>query len=290
MRNGVYKMNIISQIWAIITSVAMLLTTIIGIGPMTTTPSSVELVKTDKLLLENAMYTGQGITTDGEYYYTSGTIAALGATGIAKWKADDYSLVASRFGVIPEEYKDKYECNHVGGVSYYDGLIYAAVENKSKDGTFVITYDCETLDTVSVYEVECEALIDGIPWCAVDSNGGYLYCSPFHNTDKIVAFDLETMEFSHYIMLSESISRIQGGEEYNGKLYLSSDNGENTDTVYSIDIESGEVQTVCERTVPGIVGNEAEGLTVFPMSDGSLIHVIDYDKTVGISIRHYSIG
>lgn len=282
-------MNILSQVWGIITIIAMILTTVLGIGPVTTEPTSIELVKTDRLLLEKAMYSGQGITTDGEYYYTSGTITAMDVTGLAKWNAEDFSLVDSRLGVIPNEYKENYEFNHVGGISYYDGLIYAAVENKKKDRTLVITYDCETLDTVSVNEVENEYLTDGIPWCAVDGDNGYVYCSPFHNVDKIVAFDIDTMEFSHYIELSETVMRIQGGEVYDGKIYLSSDNGANTDTVYSVDVENGETQTVCERTVPGLAGNEAEGMTVFPMSDGSVIHILDYDKAVGIYIRHYSM-
>lgn len=282
-------MNILSQVWGIITIIAMILTTVLGIGPVTTEPTSIELVKTDRLLLEKAMYSGQGITTDGEYYYTSGTITAMDVTGLAKWNAEDFSLVDSRLGVIPNEYKENYEFNHVGGISYYDGLIYAAVENKKKDRTLVITYDCETLDTVSVNEVENEYLTDGIPWCAVDGDNGYVYCSPFHNVDKIVAFDIDTMEFSHYIELSETVKRIQGGEVYDGKIYLSSDNGENTDTVYSVDVENGETQTVCERTVPGLAGNEAEGMTVFPMSDGSVMHILDYDKAVGIYIRHYSM-
>lgn len=282
-------MNILSQVWGIITIIAMILTTVLGIGPVTTEPTSIELVKTDRLLLEKAMYSGQGITTDGEYYYTSGTITAMDITGLAKWNAEDFSLVDSRLGVIPNEYKENYEFNHVGGISYYDGLIYAAVENKKRDRTLVVTYDCETLDAVSVNEVKDEYLTDGIPWCAVDGDNGYVYCSPFRNVEKIVAFDIDTMEFSHYIELSEAVTRIQGGEVYDGKIYLSSDNGENTDTVYCVDVENGETQTVCERTVPGLAGNEAEGMTVFPMSDGSLMHILDYDKAVGIYIRHYAM-
>lgn len=282
-------MNILSQVWGIITIIAMILTTVLGIGPVTTESTSIELVKTDRLLLEKAMYSGQGITTDGEYYYTSGTITAMDITGLAKWNAEDFSLVDSRLGVIPNEYKENYEFNHVGGISYYDGLIYAAVENKKRDRTLVVTYDCETLDAVSVNEVKDEYLTDGIPWCAVDGDNGYVYCSPFRNVEKIVAFDIDTMEFSHYIELSETVTRIQGGEVYDGKIYLSSDNGENTDTVYCVDVENGETQTVCERTVPGLAGNEAEGMTVFPMSDGSLMHILDYDKAVGIYIRHYAM-
>ncbi len=281
--------QVLSKVWALITAICMILTGFIDFGEATVTPSTLEIVKTDKVLLEKAMYTGQGITTDGEYYYTSGSMTALKMTGLAKWKADDFTLEMSNLDVIPKEYKDKYESNHVGGISYYNGLIYAGVENKGKDHPLVVTYDCETLEKVSVYEISNEILPNGIPWCAVDADNGYLYCSPFRDVEKIAAFDIDTMQFSHYIVLSQGITRIQGGEVYQGKLYLSSDNGENTDTVYTVDVISGDTQVFCERTAPGLAGNEAEDMTVFPMSDGSFVHIIDYDKTVGIYIRHYGV-
>ena len=34
---------------------------------------------------------------------------------------------------------------------------------------------------------------------------------------------------------------------------------------------------------------EAEGLTVWPAPDGSLVHVLDYNKAVGIFLRHYKL-
>lgn len=281
--------SIFKQFWAAFTALCTVITFIVGFGTPTASPT-VELVNTDKLLLEDAMYAGQGITTDGEYYYTSGAMTAVNVTGLAKWRVDDFSLVSKRLSVIPHEYKEKYNSNHVGGIGYYNGLIYAACENSSKDHPLVITYDCETLETVSVYELPIEILPNGIPWCAVDGDNGYLYCSPFRDVDKIAAFDLETMEFDHYIYLSQGVTRIQGGDVYKSKLYLSSDNGENTDTIFVIDVFTGETTLLCERTLPGLNGNEAEGMTVCPMGDGSLLHIIDYDRIVGIYIRHYSIA
>lgn len=280
--------NLFKQFWSAFTALCMVITCIVGFGTPTAS-STVELVDTDKLLLEKAMYAGQGITTDGEYYYTSGAMTAADVTGLAKWRVDDFSLVSKRLSVIPHEYKEKYNSNHIGGIGYYNGLIYASCENSSKDHPLVITYDCETLETVSVYELPIEVLPNGIPWCAVDGDNGYLYCSPFRDVDKIAAFDLETMEFDHYIYLSQGVTRIQGGDVYDGKLYLSSDNGENTDTIFCVDVFDGETTLLCERTIPGLNGNEAEGMTVYPMDDGSFLHVIDYDRVVGIYIRHYSI-
>lgn len=280
--------NLFKQFWSAFTALCMVITFIVGFGTPTAS-STVELVDTDKLLLEKAMYAGQGITTDGEYYYTSGAMTAVNMTGIAKWNADDFTLVSKRLGVIPKEYREKYDSNHIGGIGYYNGLIYASCENSSKDHPLVITYDCETLETVSVYELSTEVLPNGIPWCAVDADNGYLYCSPFRDVEKIAAYKLDTMEFDHYIYLTQGVTRIQGGDVYDGKLYLSSDNGENTDTIFCVDVFDGETTLLCERTIPGLNGNEAEGMTVYPMDDGSFLHVIDYDRVVGIYIRHYSI-
>ena len=38
-----------------------------------------------------------------------------------------------------------------------------------------------------------------------------------------------------------------------------------------------------------VLFNEAEGVTVYPMADGTFIHVLDYDKTVGVYLRHYKL-
>lgn len=286
MTNNILKF--ISPLLAPLTLLAVLITCLLDIGVATTTPET-DLIKTDKVYLEKAMVTGQGITTDGEYYYTSGSMTALKMTGLAKWKAEDFSLVASRLGVVPEECSESYGSNHVGGISYYNGLIYASVENKGKNHPLVVTYDCETLQVVDVYDMPIEVLPNGIPWCAVDAEKGLLYCSPFRDVEKIAAFDLDTMEFSHYINLTQGITRIQGGEVYAGKLYLSIDNKDNTDSVYTVDVNTGDTQLLFDRTLPGVAGNESEGMTVYPMADGSLYHIIDYDKAVGIYIRHYAV-
>ena len=282
-------MDFFQTIISLLMSICMMLTGFLDQG----TPKhsvNVELVKEEKLVFTDAMYAGQGITADGEYFYTSGSLTALGVAGLAKWDAETMECVATNANAIPADYKEFYGCDHIGGISYYDGKIYAAVENKAEDFPLVITYDCETLELIDIFVVEPDNLPDGIPWCAVDAQNGYLYCSPFHDVERILVFDLETMEFSHFIELSRTVTRIQGGEVYNGLLYLSYDaENSNTDYILTVDVETGDVETLCSRTVPSMAGNEAEGVTVFPMDDGSLVHVLDYDKTVGVYVRHYSV-
>lgn len=282
-------MDFFQMIISLLMSVCMMLTGFLDQG----TPKhsvNVDLIKEEKLVFTDAMYSGQGITTDGEYFYTSGSLTAFGMAGLMKWNAKTMECVAENTDAIPADYKEFYGCDHIGGISYYNGKIYAAVENKAEDFPLVITYDCETLELVEIFVVEPDNLPDGIPWCAVDAQNGYLYCSPFSDVEYILAFDLETMEFSHFIELSRTVTRIQGGEVYNGLLYLSYDaENSNTDYILTVDIETGDVETLCSRTVPSMAGNEAEGVTIFPMDDGSLVHVLDYDKTVGVYVRHYKV-
>ncbi len=282
-------MNFFYDIIALLSAICMIFTGFMDYGTPTSS-KSVNLVREDKLVFDQAMYAGQGITTDGEYYYTSGSMTGLGMTGLAKWDADTMELICTNLNPIPELYKNIYKSDHVGGISYYDGKIYAAVENEPEDYNLVITYDCENLELIEVYKVKSDILIDGIPWCAVDGDNGYLYCSPFNEVECIVAFDLETMEFSHTIELSTPLKRIQGGEVYEGVLYLSNDaENSNTERIYGVDIGTGKVTTICSRTLPSMAGNEAEGITVFPMEDGTIYHILDYDKTVGVYVRHYEI-
>lgn len=279
-----------SSVLSLLTAICMLFTTVMDLGTATVTPG-VELIKEDKMVFDAAAYAGQGIATDGEYYYTSGSLTALGIAGISKYDAETMELVARNYDAIPKEYRENYGTDHIGGISYYNGLVYAAVENEAEDYPLVITYDAETLEPVNTYVLPSEPLPDGIPWLCVDGENGYLYCSQFNNVDCILAFDLDTMEFSHEIPLSTQVVRIQGGEAYDGVLYLSSDvEDSNNDVIYTVDLATGEVDTLCTRSLPSLAGNEAEGLTVYPMEDGSLVHVLDYDKTVGIYVRHYKIA
>ncbi len=281
-------MGFFESIWAFLVAFCMVFTGFMDYGTASAT-KEVELIKEEKMVLDAAMYAGQGITTDGEYYYTSGSLTAFGVAGLAKWDAETFEQVAVNTKAIPEKYVDAHDSDHIGGISYYDGKIYAAVENEAEDFSLVITYDTETLQPIDSYKMPNGYLPDGIPWCAVDADNGYLYCSQFNEVDYIVACDLETMEFSHVIELSETVYRIQGGEVYNGVLYLSNDDESNNDKILTVDISTGEVDKLCTRSLPSLAGNEAEGLTVYPMEDGSLIHVLDYDKTVGVYVRHYAV-
>lgn len=279
----------IRTVWAVFSSLILVISGFINGGDISSSPNA-ELVRSEQFTLDEALLMSQGITTDGEYFYTSGSIAALDLVGMAKWTADGFEKVIYTHNAIPQEIKDKYNSDHIGGISYYNGKIYAATEDETDTYNLILVYDAETLEfTGEYYDLGTEYLDDGIPYCAVDGENGYLYTSQFHETDCILAYHLDDMTFSHKIMLSEPIDRIQGAEYYDGLLYMSYDvSGSATEKVQTVDVKTGKVETLFERTVSGR-DHEAEGLTVYPMTDGSFIHVADYDKLISVTIRHYSL-
>ena len=152
-------------------------------------------------------------------------------TGLSKFD-NEMNCLKVRTNAVPKEFTEKYGSNHIGGIDCANGYIYAPVEGKV-DGrhlyNFILLYDCKTLKYTGIYyDMSSEYLTDGIPWCAIDRENGYLYTSQFHNVGEILQHDLETMTFLRAIPLEEKLDRIQGGSVYNGMLYLSYDAANST--------------------------------------------------------------
>lgn len=249
------------------------------------------LVSTDTFVADNAMVMGQGITTDGEYFYTSGTLTAINFTAIAKYTVDGMKYVDSNTDPLPKVCKNRGN-NHIGGISYYDGKIYAPVEGGDEVPACIVVFDAETLKaTGEVYDLPADAFPDGVPWCAVDSETGYLYASKWKDTKTIYVYDVnDDMKLVKELKLTGTIKRIQGGEFFGGTLYLSQDtkdNGKLRD-ILSVDVETGEVAVVAQRNI-GSARFEAEGMTFTQSEEGTIMHVLDYNKTIGIFVHHYSV-
>ncbi len=250
-----------------------------------------KLVSTDTFVVDNAMIMGQGITTDGEYFYTSGTLTAINFTAIGKYTVDGMEYVDSNTNPLPDICKVRGN-NHIGGISYYDGKIYAPVEGGDKVPACIVVFDAGTLKaTGEVYDLPSADFPDGVPWCAVDGETGYLYASMWKDTKKIYVYDVnDGMKLVKTLTLTSTIRRIQGGEFFDGTLYLSQDTKNNGKlrNILSVDVETGEVSVVAERNI-GSEKFEAEGITFTKDENGTVMHVLDYNKTIGISVHHYSV-
>ena len=285
-------MFIIRKIWSVITLPLLIITLLTS--PVAKSTESAELISKDSFVFEKALLMGQGLTTDGEYYYTSGSIAALDLTALAKFTFDDMEIVKSAVNPLPKEISKRGD-DHIGGISYYNGKIYASVEDSDEYiYPCIVVFDCETLKpTGEVYDLPAEIYDDGVPWCAVDNETGYLYASKWTEAKTIYAYDInDGMKLVKEIPLKGLgvIDRIQGGEFYNGTLYLSNDieNNGNIKNILKVDVDSGVVELFAERDVGG-ENIEAEGLTFGLNEDGAVMHVLDYNKVIGIFVHHYNV-
>lgn len=229
----------------------------------------------------------QGVTTDGEYWYFSGK------TSLVKIGFDNQTVYAYNYKALDGELSENYNSKHIGGISYYNGYIYASLEDsKQWQHPVIALYDAETLEYTGIcHEVSSEILTRGIPWVAVDAENGFIYASHSKTVEEIHCFDLDTFEYVKSFAVSNPMDAIQGGEVYNGKLYVGTN--DSTRAVYTIDVKSGKVEKLFDRIMyqPKLIdnfGGEGEDLTVYPMEDGTLIHALDIGALfIDSNLRHY---
>lgn len=230
-------------------------------------PEGAEVVGKNTYVLFDYQASSQGVTNDGEYFYFSGN-KNLGKADI---KTGEITLLMA--DAIPAELKEK-GCNHIGGLSYYNGYVYAAVEDGPDYlNSFIVLYNAENLEYSGIfYELPHELHIEGVPWCAVDAERNYLYTAEWTNATVLNVFDLETMKLVKTVPLSEPIDRIQGAEMFGGKLYMSCDELNDMKRILCLDVETGKVETAFTRNVGEVF--EAEGITVYADENGEPVFCV----------------
>ena len=256
------------RIWSAFTAIIMVITLLLS--PKALENEKITLVDTDNFVLEKALIMGQGITTDGEYYYTSGSFAAVSMTALAKYTFEDMEYVSCNFMAIPY-FLMKEGFDHIGGIGNYNGKIYAALEGEGEEHTACIAvYDTETLEFTGEYYYLPEEKFSKVPWCCVDMETGYLYASVWDDAEYVYVFDVNNeMEYVKDIKISgctNSLDRIQGCEIYNGNLYLSQDTHDSNYTkfVYRMNIDTGETEVAFERRL-----TVAESLNLRELQSGT---------------------
>lgn len=228
-----------------------------------------------------AIFRSQGMTTDGETFYFSSK------TTLIRTKLDSKTVIDADYSAIPDELKENYGIAHIGGLSYYDGFIYAGMEDsKVWDYPIVGVYDAETLDFVEYFILDSETVTRGLPWVCVDGETGYLYCTDHSKQPtKLLVYDTANeMKFVKEIPLSFSVPSIQGAEFHNGILYAATN--DETKAIYKINPESGEVEKHLDRN---LLGGEGEGMTFITKENGETVLVAMDMGTIFINafIREY---
>lgn len=245
-------------------------------------------------VMAEALAMGQGITTDGTYFYTAGAATGLHVTYLGKIEVASMTMTDKHLNPLPEICKARGN-NHIGGISYYNGRIYASVEGGDVCRACIAVFDPETLEpTGDVYDLPNESFDDGIPWLAADPDTGYLYASQWSHADTVYVFDandgMRLVRSFHPGGIGE-LDRIQGGEFFGGDLYLSQDSRDNgtCKRLLRLDTQTGEVTVAAERDVKG--GRiEAEGMTFLVRDGNPSLFVLDYNKAVGVFLREYAVA
>ena len=239
-------------------------------------------VRSENFGLFEAIPRYQGVTTDGESWYYSWNF------GLQKTDINN-CLQVSQFIAIPPRFLLQ-GSNHIGDISYYDGKIYAALEDGSDYlRPYILIYDADTLKWTGVYyEMPYDLHIDGVPWVAVDGARGFAYTAEWSNATVLNIFDLEDFTLVRTQPLSQPIDRIQGAEiGPDGLLYCAADT-KGAHTVWAVNPDTGAVAKAFDRVLDDAV--EAEGITVLPMEDGSLIHCIETGASrVNVEFKHYRL-
>ncbi len=237
-----------------------------------------EPVYTDSYTLLDGLSRSQGVTTDGEYYYFSSNFFLI------KTRLDAVTQVASNYLAIPPHLLAK-GCKHIGGITYYDGKIYAPVEDsKVFENLYICVYDAKTLRFLFSKAVPLEYHENGIPWCAADPEKGLIYSAGRDHITSVNAYDAKTLEFVEKIDFEAPVHKVQGGEMYEGILYLSISRDDHA--VFAINLETGAVRKAFARNLESSA--EGEGMTILPGPKGTLFHVLDISSSqLVINFRHY---
>jgi outer membrane protein assembly factor BamB len=231
----------------------------------------------------------QGVTTDGESWIFSGRNA------LERVSLDGKTVLAVNAQAIPDALKERYGSAHVGGISFADGLIWAPIEDsKTWAHPIVATFDAKTLAfTGDYWELPVGNHGHGVPWVAADAGNGLLYAGDGGNDREIFIYDLGDLSERGKLALAEPVEDIQGGEVYEGLLYLGSN--DRTRAVYTVDPATGEVTKLFDRIAyqPKAIdnfGGEGEDLTLLLLPDSTVIHTLQTGASfLDLRLRHYKL-
>ncbi len=242
----------------------------------------------------DALDCSQGVTTDGTDWIYSGK------TSLIKISADSEEVLAYNKKAIPAQMRTQLGSRHIGGISFANGYVYAAIEDsKVWKHPVVALYNAETLEYSGRFvelpgkdSGSAQALTQGVPWVACDTENGVFYVAQCRNAQELYAYDLETLAYQSTIPLRTSVDRIQGGEMYCGYLYVATN--DDARAVYRIRPDTGEVEHYFDRILAhsdhiANFGGEGEDMTVLPMQDGTIFHALNIGALfVDANLRHYA--
>ncbi|MGI5233418.1 hypothetical protein [Actinoallomurus sp. CA-142502] len=246
----------------------------------------------------NALERGQGVATDGTYFYYAGP------GGMVKATISNDSEVASKPFPIPSSLSGTYHSDHIGDLEYYAGYVIAPIED-GDDGyqhPLLALYNASDLSYTGRYvQLPLDQMPGGVPWVAVDANAGLVYTAPWtqeaaEGTNELVVYHLSdllglpagaTLPVASTVTLSQPLSSIQGAASWEGRLYASVDTD---NSVYSIDPTSGQVAYEFHQDTE--TDDEVEGIAAWDLGPtGGQLHIVNVGsglKRIFLYLQHYT--
>ncbi|MBN9058047.1 MAG: hypothetical protein J0H21_02450, partial [Rhizobiales bacterium] len=226
---------------------------------------------------------GQGVTSDGTYWYFSGTHSLEIADSNFNTVSINSDAIAASLK-IPSEFSDA-GLNHIGDIDYANGLLYISLDSSNRDPVtnlkynnpvFAI-YDATTLEyTGQAYVLNPPGgTVDIASWVAVDAKAGLAYGMAYDNATQIAVYNLSDFSFKEYIPLSQVVDQAQGGKILDGWMYFSSDDAEKT--LSRANLKTGEVEVLGYLKLDA--EQEVEGLSFKWTKDGWSLNVLDREES-----------
>ena len=215
----------------------------------------------------------QGICTEGEYYWVSGSGT------LAKYDSS-WNLIAENTDPF-QGYT--LEVNHIGDIDVYNNELYLGVEyfmDGEGKNIQVAVYDGDTLKLKRTFpfrsdtgQMECSGI-------AVDADSRTVYMTSWiddKSSEYLYMYDLDTGDYKGKLKMQPGPKWLQGIAYYDGSLYVTSEDGdadENApDHLYRVDVsknkQTGTVRQ--EKAFDDVTRQgEIEGLT-FDADHGQLL-------------------
>ena len=215
----------------------------------------------------------QGICTEGEYYWVSGSGT------LAKYDSS-WNLIAENTDPF-QGYT--LEVNHIGDIDVYNNELYLGVEyfmDGEGKNIQVAVYDGDTLKLKRTFpfrsdtgQMECSGI-------AVDADSRTVYMTSWiddKSSEYLYMYDLDTGDYKGKLKMQPGPKWLQGIAYYDGSLYVTSDDGdadENApDHLYRVDVSKNKQTGIVsqEKAFDDVTRQgEIEGLT-FDADHGRLL-------------------
>ena len=178
----------------------------------------------------------QGIATDGERYFNSGSTALY-----------VYSKDGKLLGENTEPFADLVKpANHIGDISVHDGELFAGIEwfddGRGTDIQIAI-YDAETLEFKRSVDWSPDSGQVEVSALAMDAENGSVWMTDWVDGTYVYRYDLATETYAGKIHLRPVPQWQQGIAAFEGSLYITADDGDaesdEADNLWRVPAETG---------------------------------------------------